>query len=225
MAPRYEICPTRTALLVVDMTNDFLLPGAPQEVAAGREMANALAMLIAECRRAAIPIIYTSHVHRPDGSDMGRMAEAFDYLVDDQRRPVALIEGTEGVEVFDPLRPQPGDVLITKHRYSAFFNTDLDTVLHTKGIDTLLIAGVATNVCSESTARDATFRDYKVIFLSDCNETMDIPDQGWGAMSHEEVNRAVFTTLAAAFCEVASSESVLARIHQAASVSFVTAGS
>ncbi len=209
---RYRVDPGSTALLVVDMTNDFLQPGVPQECPAGREIAPKIAELIDACRRVGILVLYTSHMHRADGSDMGRMAERFTYLVDDRRRPVTLIEGTRGVEVVNELSPAPGEIVIRKSRYSAFYNTDLETVLHTKGITTLVIGGVATNFCCESTARDAMFRDYRVIFLADGNATFDLPDLGWGPIGHDEVQRVVLSTLASGFCEVATVDDVLARV-------------
>jgi ureidoacrylate peracid hydrolase len=213
VSERYEVDPAATAFLVVDMTNDFLEPGVPQECPHGREMVPRLAELATACRAAGIPVIYTSHMHRADGSDMGRMGERFTHLVDEHRRPITLIAGTRGVEVVDELAPVGDEIVIRKSRYSSFFNTDLETVLRHHNVTTLIIGGVATNVCCESTARDAMFRDYKVIFLSDGNATIDFPDVGWGPVSHEEVQRVVLTTLAAAFCDVATTAEVLERIR------------
>ena len=212
----YSVDPESTAFIVVDMTNDFLEPGVPQECAAGRDIIAGLAELAAACRRVGILVIYTSHVHRADGSDMGRMADAFKHLVDEERKPVTLIEGTRGVEVVNELAPEPGEIVIRKSRYSAFFNTDLDTVLRHRDIKTVIIGGVATNVCCESTARDAMFRDYQVIFLSDGNATMDIPDFGWGSVTHEEIQRVVLSTIAAGFGEVAPVREVTERVRAVA---------
>lgn len=213
MTASYPVGPAYTALLLVDMTNDFLEPGVPQECPTGREIVPRLAALAGACREVGIPVIYISHMHRPDGSDMGRMADAFAYLVDEERRPITLVEGTRGVAVVDELAPHPDEIVIRKSRYSSFFNTDLETALRDKAISTLSIGGVATNVCCESTARDAMFRDYRVIFLSDGSATMDFPDVGFGPVSHNEIQRVVLTTLAAGFCEVASTANVIERVH------------
>jgi biuret amidohydrolase len=212
---RFRVDREATALVVVDMTNDFLEPGVPQECAAGREIVPRLVELVGACRNAGVVVVYTSHMHRADGSDMGRMAESFSHLVDAERRPITLVEGTRGVEVVDELAPAKGEIVIRKSRYSAFYNTDLETVLRTKGITTLIIGGVATNICCESTARDAMFRDYRVIFLADGNAALDLPDLGWGAIGHEEVQRVVLSTLAAGFCEVATVRDVIARVEAA----------
>jgi nicotinamidase-related amidase len=212
--PQYEIDPSKTAFLVVDMTNDFLLEGAPMECPQGRDLIPRLGSLADTCRAAGIPVIYTTHVHRADGSDMGRMADTLTHLADGERRPLGLIAGTPGVEVHPDLTPQPGEPLIEKHRFSSFYDSDLETVLRVKEIDTLIIGGVATNGCCESTTREASFRDYKVIFLSDGNATFDMPDLGFGQVSSEECQRVVLTTIALAFGEVASCEDVIDRVSR-----------
>jgi nicotinamidase-related amidase len=215
--PQYEIRPATTAFLVVDMTNDFLLEGAPMECPQGRDLIPRLASLAEACRTAGIAVIFTTHVHRPDGSDMGRMADTLSHLVDEDRRPTGLVAGTPGVEVHPGLGRRPDELLIEKHRFSSFFDSDLETVLRVKGIDTLLIGGVATNGCCESTTREASFRDYKVVFLSDGNATFDMPDLGFGVVSSEECQRVVLTTIALAFGEVASCSDVAERVSGVAS--------
>lgn len=216
MPVRFDIEPGRTVLLIVDMTNDFLLPGALQECPGGRDIIEPLAGLADDCRTAGIPVIYTTHVHRPDGSDLGVMASTFSHLVGPDGKPRALIDDTPGVQVHDKLTPHAGETVIKKSRYSAFYGTALDEMLRQLTATTLIIGGVATNVCCESTARDAMFRDLKVIFLSDGNANRDLADVGWGAMSSYEIRRAVLTTLASAFCEVAPVAQVRQRVREAA---------
>jgi nicotinamidase-related amidase len=201
----YGMNPQRTALLVIDMTNDFLRQGAPLEAKAGRAMVPQVRKLIEFCRSQQIPVIYTTHVHRVDGSDMGRMADLFPII----RQGVALKAGTEGVEIYHDLKPRPGEPVIEKHRYSAFYNTDLEILLRNKQVDTLIISGVATNVCCESTAREAMFRDFKVIFLSDCNATYDLPDLGFGSISDQEIQKVVLTNIAMHIGQVMTSEQVM----------------
>ncbi len=207
---RYKIDPPKTALLVFDMLNDFIKPGAPLENVEVREiLLPRLKTLIPACRAKGITIIYTSHGHRPDGSDVGIMVERWPSV----RERRALIKGTEGVKVYSEIAPQEGDVVIEKNRYSAFYGTDLEIVLKTKGIDTLIIVGAATNIGCESTARDAAIRDYKVIFASDGNIARDMPDLGWGPVPKEIVQKAVLTTLAHAFATVISLDDILAEIQ------------
>ena len=82
-----------------------------------------------------------------------------------------------------------GDILLKKPRYGAFHGTDLELMLRHRGIDTLIIGGIATNVCCETTAREATVRDFKVLFLSDGTATFGLPDMGFGAITAQEVQR------------------------------------
>jgi nicotinamidase-related amidase len=118
------------------------------------------------------------------------------------------------VEIYDELKPQPGDLVVAKPRYSAFYGTDLEAILRSKGIDTLIISGTVTNVCCESTTRDAFSRDDKVIFLSDGNAAGDLPDMGFGPVSAEESQKVVLTVLAMCFAQVSSIDQVIAEIEQ-----------
>jgi nicotinamidase-related amidase len=118
------------------------------------------------------------------------------------------------VEIYDELKPQPGDLVVAKPRYSAFYGTDLEAILRSKGIDTLIISGTVTNVCCESTTRDAFSRDDKVIFLSDGNAAGDLPDMGFGPVSAEEIQKVVLTVLAMCFAQVSSIDQVIAEIEQ-----------
>ncbi|GAB7386285.1 cysteine hydrolase [Bacillaceae bacterium] len=202
--------PKKTALLVIDMQNDFVRPGAPMYVPMAYEMLPNLKKLIKACREKGVTIIYTAHVHRKDRGDMGLMADFWAPI----NNQTALVDGTEGVEIFQEIAPQEGDLLIKKHRYSAFYNTDLEIQLRNRGIDTLIITGTVTNMCCEATARDAQFRDYKVIFVSDATGTMDHPDLGAGGMSAEQVQKATLISLSFSVAEIASTESVLNKLEQ-----------
>lgn len=206
---RWPIYSAKTALLIIDMSNDFLKPGFPMELPEGRDMIPHLNRLAQACRARSIPVIYTTHAHRPEGGDMGRMGDIFRNV----REGRMLRAGTEGVEIYPDIAPQAGDYLIEKRRYSAFQSTDLELILRHKGIDTIIIGGVASNICCESTAREAFFKDFKVIFLSDGNATFDLPDRGWGRIPKEEVQRYVLTTLAWGFGRVAAIDEVLAELE------------
>jgi ureidoacrylate peracid hydrolase len=206
----YKLDTKKTALIVFDMLNDFIQPGAPLENPDVREnLIPRLKKLIEACRSKGIPVIYACHGHRKDGSDAGLMAEIYASV----RERRALVRGTPGVEVYEEIKPQEGDVVIEKHRYSAFYNTDLEIILRNKGVDTLIITGASTNVGCETTARDATNRDYKVIFPSDGNVARDLPDMGWGAIPKEEVQRVVLTSLAHAFARVMTIEEIMRELQ------------
>ena len=119
-----EIDPAKTAMIVVDMQNDFVAAGAPMETPAARAMVPKLAEALKACRVAGTRVIFTAHAHRRDGCDMG--------LFDDLHPPIAnraaLVDGTAGVEIYPDLAPMTGEHVIKKHRYSGFFGTDLDMI-------------------------------------------------------------------------------------------------
>ena len=86
-------------------------------------------------------------------------------------------EGSWEGDFYGDIRPQPGEPVVTKHRYSAFYNTDLDSILRSQGIRTIVLTGVATNVCVETTAREGFVRDYYVVLVSDGTATYSDEDQ------------------------------------------------
>ena len=91
------------------------------------------------------------------------------------RNRAALVDGTPGVDIYPELAPAAGEHVIKKHRYSGFFGTDLDIILREWGVDTVIISGTTTENCCHATARDAMFRNYRVVFLSDATATYDYP--------------------------------------------------
>jgi nicotinamidase-related amidase len=202
------IDPKKTAMIVVDMQNDFVASGAALETPAARQIVPRLAKALRICRETGIKIIYTAHVHRSDGCDMG--------LFDDMHPPIAnrhaLVDGTPGVEIYPELAPAPSEHVIKKHRYSGFFGTDLDIILREWGVDTVIISGTTTENCCQATARDAMFRNYRVVFLSDATATYDYPDRGFGAMPAADVHHATLVILAASTADVMSVEDMRTRI-------------
>src|SRR5271168_5568530 len=195
-------------MIVVDMQNDFVASGAPIEVSAARAMVPKLAEALKICRDAGIRVIYTAHVHRRDGCDMG----LFDDLHPVIANRDALVDGTPGVDIYTELAPAPGEHVIKKHRYSAFFGTDLDIILREWGVDTVIISGTTTENCCHATARDAMFRNYQVAFLSDATGTFDYPDVGQGTLSAADVHRATLTILAFSTADVMTVDEFKARV-------------
>jgi ureidoacrylate peracid hydrolase len=201
------IDPRSTAVIVVDMQNDFVADGAPLRSHQAGEMMPRLARTLATCRERGIRVIYTAHVHRSDGSDMGRYGDLYPPVANGS----ALVDGTSGVEIHPGLAPAPGEHVIKKHRYSAFFATDMDLILREWGIKTVVVTGTTTENCCHATARDALFHNYRVAFLSDATGTFDYPDLGYGAMSAEEVHRATLSILAFSTAHVMTSDEFLQR--------------
>jgi nicotinamidase-related amidase len=208
-----RIDPATTALIVVDMQNDFVAPAAPLETPAGRAMVPNLQRALACCREVGIPVIYTAHVHRPGGCDLGLLAHAPPIA-----RGEALVDGSPGAAIYPAVAPRDGEIVIRKHRFSAFYGTDLEMILRGLRVSTVVIAGVTTENCCHATARDAYFRDFRVVFLADATATADYPDLGYGSMSAEDVHRATLVVLADGTADVIPTETFVARATAASGV-------
>jgi ureidoacrylate peracid hydrolase len=137
-------------------------------------------------------------------------------LFDDIHPPIArrdaVIDDTPGVDIYADLAPAAGEHVIKKHRYSGFFGTDLNIILREWGIDTVIISGTTTENCCHATARDAMFRNYRVVFLSDATATYDYPDRGFGPMANRDVHQATLVILAASTAHVMSVSDLHSRL-------------
>ncbi len=192
--------PKRTALLVIDMQNAFVAPGAPIEVPAARAIVAPINRLTAALRQRGVPVIWVLHENQAGGCDW---AGFFDAFVAPGRRAdatAALAAGAELQKLYPGLETAPGDLRVAKNRYSALISgsSSLEKILKEKAIDTLLIAGTKTNVCVECTARDAMMLDYKVALISDCT----------AALSDDE-HRATLENVIQQFGDVLSAEAAL----------------
>jgi ureidoacrylate peracid hydrolase len=164
-----ELTAENTALMVVDMQNGFChddgsvnkvgLPAARLQPAI-----EPCVQLIAAARLAGIPVIYTRYMYRPDYTDGGVMVHE---LIPDLKNGRCLAAGTWDVEVLDELAPVNADYIIDKNRPSAFFATGLEPVLKGLAISDLVVCGVTTNCCVETTVRDASQRDYRTFVVQD----------------------------------------------------------
>jgi len=191
---KWKLDKDSTALMVIDMQRFFVEPGSPLSLEHGNVIIPTVKKLIDGFRSAGFPVIYTRHVHHADGSDAGNLGWWWDGMI---------IEGSPESEINAELAPLPGEKVIFKHRYSSFLNTDLETVLRGKNIKDVVITGVMTNLCCETTARDAFMRDYRVTFLADAT----------GAAT-EEMHLATLTNLAFGFARVALADDVLREIKK-----------
>jgi ureidoacrylate peracid hydrolase len=166
--------PKRSALLVIDMQNAFVAPGAPAEVAAARGIVQPINRLAAELRKRGVAVIWVLHENLKDGKNWSGF---FDVFVKPEARAAtakALAKGSKMQELWPEMAPAPADIRTTKNRYSAMItgSSQLPEILKGRGIDTLLVAGTKTNVCCESTARDAMMLDFNVVMLSDCTAAL-----------------------------------------------------
>ncbi len=160
---RLRLSRAECALLVIDMQQHFLAPRSGSFVCSAPAIVPGLKTLVAAFRRAGRPVVYTRHVHHPDGIDAGIMKWWWEGMCK---------EGSPASRITPALKPLKREKVVSKHRYSAFFDTDLDTVLRCLEIRDLVITGVMTNLCCETTAREAYCRDYRTFFLADGTATI-----------------------------------------------------
>jgi ureidoacrylate peracid hydrolase len=178
------IDPAKTAVIVVDMQNDFGAKGGMLDrfgidISPIQEAIAPTASVLAAARQTGIKIIYLKMGFRPDLSDLGssdsvnRTLHLMVGVGDSIHAPNGaesriLIRDTWNTDIVPELEPQADDIVIYKHRYSGFYQTELDATLQQLGVKYLIITGCTTSVCVESTVRDAMFRDYVCVLLADC---------------------------------------------------------
>jgi ureidoacrylate peracid hydrolase len=170
----------KSAIVVVDMQNAFASKGGMLDIA-GVDITDAsrvirvIRSIIEAARQNGVAVVYLRMAYKPDLSDSGgpnspnfHKELAMTLMCSrPELRGKVLTEGTWDAEIVEDLAPQPADLVITKTRYSGFAGTPLDSQLRMRGIQYLFFAGIATNVCVESTLRDAYFHDYWPILLRD----------------------------------------------------------
>ncbi len=169
----------RTALVVVDMQNAYCSPGGYLDrvgfdmTGTGPAIAETRRLLDA-CRAAGMLVVYLQNGFRPDGSDapptspVWHKSNALRYMRDNPEAAGELITpGGWDHAIVDALAPGPGDIVVPKARYSGFAGTNLDQILASRRIETVLVCGSATNVCVESTIRDAYHREYFPVLITD----------------------------------------------------------
>jgi len=174
--PRQGKC----ALLVVDMQNYFLPVASP--------IVDRVLSIVNACRLRNVRILFTRHGHRDIEKDGGLLLQWWGDCI---------LHGTRDWEIMDVLTPSQTDSVVDKNRYSAFFGTGLDEMLRAEGIEELIITGVMTNCCCETTARDAFMRDYRVFFVSDATAAAD-----------EELHLATLKNMFFSFAHVLDTESL-----------------
>jgi nicotinamidase-related amidase len=187
----------KACLLVIDMQNEFLAETGGDFFHNAVDIVPNVKRVMAACRKVGIPVIYTGHRHEDPAVDGGMTAEWWPEIKSGR----CLIKGKQGAEIFAPLAPRNSERIIWKHRYSAFYGTDLDVVLRGMGVTDLIIAGILTNVCCETTARDAFMRDFRIFFLADAT-----------ASSEPEFHVATLKNLAYAFAYVLTVEALLRQV-------------
>lgn len=199
MSLRGWLAPGRTALLIVDMQVDFALP----EGAAGRwgldlsTVPAALAAaerLVLAARAAAVPVVFAGLFTTPR-TDSPAWNERMRRRGGSPEVDAALCRDGEAGSAFVGPQPQPGELVVSKTRYSPFWDTDIDARLKALGVDTLVIAGLTTECCVADTAKDAFNRDYHVFIAADACAAYE-PELHAGALKMLDLNTAILTDTA-----------------------------
>lgn len=195
-----SMAPSKTALVVIDMQNTFCAKDSPAEVASSRGIVPSINALTPQLRAMGVPVIWVLHANtQHEGKSDWDLF--YNYVVAGEVRDRTLVSNApENQAVYSELDHTDKDIVIVKNRYSALIpgSSSLERVLRSMGIDTLLIAGTKTNICCESTARDAMMMDFKVAMLSDC----------CAALSDEE-HRAALENIIQQFGNVMTSDEAL----------------
>lgn len=191
----------KTALMVIDMQNAFCHPEGSLVTQRGFDTSRLQGaiepcrVLVEAARTKSVPIFFTQYVYRADYADAGwRMREVTPEVIGSG----SLAAGTWDVEFVEALKPQADDIVVQKNRPSAFYSTPLESYLRSMAIENLVICGVTTNICVETTARDAGQRDYRTFVVADATAEMEV-DRHEGALK----------ALALMFARVLSIEDVL----------------
>lgn len=165
-----SIDPATTAHIIVDLQNGFMAPGAASEIATAREIVPNVNSISAACRSSGALNVFLQHTI--DANAHETWSTWFDYFANADRRKrmdETFTEGSFGHQLWPHLEVAEADLKVKKYRFGAFVEgaSGLHAILQARGVDTLIITGTATNVCCESTARDAMMMNYKVIFVAD----------------------------------------------------------
>jgi ureidoacrylate peracid hydrolase len=191
---------------VVDLQNGFMAPGAICEIPEARAIVPAVNAISAALRDAGGPVIYIQNTL--DDEAIRTWSTYLDHFCSPARRQGmidAFTPGAEGHALWAGLEVRPEDLKVRKRRFGAFVggSSDLHAILQARGVDTLIVTGTASQVCCESTARDAMMLNYKVFFVTDGNATFT-----------DAEHNATLSAMAHTFCDVIGSDALIALIRQ-----------
>ncbi|GAB0117111.1 cysteine hydrolase family protein [Acidisoma sp. 7E03] len=212
----FPFVPRTTALVIIDMQRDFLEPGGfgaalGNDVSLLRAAIGPTAAVLAAARRAGMVVVHTREGHRPDLSDLApakhRRGNFPTKIGDSGPMGRILVRGEPGHAIIPELAPVAGEPVIDKPGKGAFFATDLEAILRSRGIDRLIVCGVTTEVCVHTTVREANDRGFDCLVLSDCTGSY-FPDFHAAALAMIRAQGGIFGW-------VAPSAAVLAALGEA----------
>jgi len=202
--PPFRVDASSAALVVVDLQNDFVREGAPQEVADARATLGTVGALLEGARSRGMPVFFTRYTAGPDTSHLGWFSpecgppscSCWPGVVRQYGDRDLLLEGHE---VVDELTPRPGEVIVDKFGYGSFYNTILEDALRAAHVRQVWLVGTVTQICVEETAREAFRRGFEVVVAADGVSSFD-----------PELHRATLKNLAAKFAIVTESSTLSA---------------
>ena len=203
--PDFPLVPSKTALINVDMQRCFV-EGTPLAAPEGLALVGRVNELASACREAGAVVVHTRGWMKKDRSDVGVMAEIVPPFIVD-----LYTEGEPSAELHDALEVASTDLILDKTRYGAFHATDLEATLRARGVDTVVISGIATNICCETTAREAAQHDFRVYFLSDGTATKEM-----NGVAADELQRATLANLGMVFAQIATIGELVEKLQSSA---------
>jgi ureidoacrylate peracid hydrolase len=202
-----SLMPKRTAHIVVDLQNGFMAPGQVAEIPTAREIVPNVNRISAAVRRTGGLVVYVQNTF--DAVAVATWSTFFEHFCSPERRERMIDTfwpGTFGHAIWPELDVLPQDLMVQKRRFGAFAPgaSDLHAILQQRGIDTLIVTGTATQVCCESTARDAMMLNYKVFFIADGNATFS-----------DDEHNGTLSAMAHAFCDVIDTDTMVGMLDRA----------
>ncbi len=207
----YPLNPSTTAVLVIDVQEEYFDPEGPAYFPESAQRLDAINQLIAGATTAGAHVVYVRHAHAPDGSDVGRMAD-----FDEDDAEDSFIEGTERVALHAGLTVTTEPIVITKNRYDSFLGTDLVATLLGKGIEAVVLVGYMTSFCIDATARGAQGRDFATIVVADAIGGPDLERLDGSDYPSDDVRLDVLAALGNGIAEILEADEVLDRLGVAA---------
>lgn len=201
----------KSAVLVVDMSNDFVNPElrAPNYCEAGYHLLDEMSRFIEFCRKKGMLIIYTTHTYRKNKSDMSAAK-----IKNQAIYGVQHVEGTPGIEIHEKIVPKPEDIVIRKHYFSGFYGTELNVILKSNRIQNVYIIGVTTDVCCLATARDAQFENYHVTMVENLTVANKSRGYGEGDYSAEQCHQLAINSLYSSGIDIMRAEEIMNVIQE-----------
>lgn len=176
-----KIDPKSTSLVIIDMLNDFVKKNGSLVVPKAKELLPNQKKLVDEAHKANAHVMYLADNHQPDDDEF-------------EKWPPHAVVGTWGSGIVDELKPESNNQVIPKRRYSGFFGTDLDLRLRERGIDTVVLAGVLTDICVMYTSADASARGYTVVVVSDATASTSEENHNFALRHMKEVHGSILAT-------------------------------